>query len=221
MALIPEGTIDEIQTRTDIADLIGRYLPLKRAGRHFKAVCPFHKEKTPSFFINTDKQIFHCFGCGMGGNAFSFLMQHDRLTFPEAVRQLADHAGVPMPRFDDASRSGLQEKLEATMEKACSYFERTLIALEHGKSAQDYLKRRGVSEKARGAFRLGLAHTGWDNLIKAARQSGFSAEQLEAAGLAIKGKSGYYDRFRGRLIFPVIDVRGRVVGFGGRSLDGH
>jgi DNA primase len=219
MPLIPEGVIDEIQTRTDIAELIGRYVPLKRAGRHFKANCPFHKEKTPSFMVNTDKQIFHCFGCGVGGNIFSFLMQHDRLTFPEAVWQLADHVGVRMPDREAASSSGPRESLVPLMEKVCRYFERRLLDHEGGKSARAYLEQRGVSEPTRQAFRLGLAHAGWNHLLSSAQATGVSSEQLEAAGLIIKGKSGYYDRFRYRLMFPILDIRGRVVGFGGRSLD--
>ena len=113
MPLIPENIIDEIQTRIDIAEVIGRYVPLQRAGRHFKANCPFHKEKTPSFMVNTDKQIFHCFGCGIGGNIFSFLMQHDRMTFPEAVRQLADHLGIHVPAEEKSSGSSSHQALAA------------------------------------------------------------------------------------------------------------
>ncbi len=220
MALIPETLIDEVQARADLVELIGRYVPLKRAGRHFKANCPFHKEKTPSFMVNTDKQIFHCFGCGVGGNIFSFLMQHDRLTFPEAVRQVADQVGVripePTPRQDSA-----QESLAPLMEKICGYFERVLLEPKQGASARRYLASRGVSDETRKQFRLGLAQAGWDHLLQAATSTKVSPKHLEAAGLIIPGKSkaGYYDRFRHRLIFPVMDLRGRVVGFGGRSLD--
>ena len=221
MPLIPEGLIDEIQTRTDIAELIGRYVPLKRAGRHFKANCPFHKEKTPSFMVNTEKQIFHCFGCGAGGNIFSFLMQHDRMTFPEAVRQLADHVGVRVPDEETASKSSQHAPLAALMGKICGYFERMLAEPKGGRAAREYLEKRGVSEETRRAFRMGLAPAGWSHLLTAAKSAGVSAEQLEAAGLIIQGKSGYYDRFRHRLMFPIADVRGRVVGFGGRSLDGQ
>src|SRR3990167_4271323 len=117
MPLIPEEIIDDVQTRADIAELIGRYVPLKRAGRHFKAHCPFHKERTPSFMVNTDKQIFHCFGCGVGGNVFSFLMQYERLTFPEAARHLADHVGVPLPDPGSEAREGERERLTAVMDK--------------------------------------------------------------------------------------------------------
>ncbi len=218
MALIPEGVIDEIQARADIAELIGRYVPLRRAGRHFKAVCPFHQERTPSFMVNTEKQIFHCFGCGVGGNIFSFLMQHDRLTFPEAVRQLADHVGVHVPESGGGASDGSQERLLALMEKICRYYER-LLAAPQAASARAYLSKRGVSEQTRRTFRLGVAPTGWTGLITAAKATEVSADQLEGAGLAIRGKTGHYDRFRNRLIFPIMDVRGRVVGFGGRSLD--
>ena len=221
MPLLPEALIDEIQARADIAEWIGRYVPLKRAGRHFKALCPFHREKTPSFMVNTEKQIFHCFGCGAGGNIFSFLVQHDRLTFPEAVRQLADHVGVPLPDRDAGARNGSLERLRALMEKICQYFERTLAHPQQGKAARAYLEQRGVTPRTRSLFRLGLAPAGWDHLLNAAKTTGVSPEDLETAGLIIRGQSGYYDRFRNRLIFPIVDLRGRVVGFGGRSLDGQ
>ncbi len=221
MGLIPLEVIDEIQRRADIADLIGRYLPLKRAGRHYKAHCPFHKEKTPSFMVNTDKQIFHCFGCGVGGNIFSFLMQHDRLTFPEAVRQLADQFGLEIP---DSTVPGIGEpnhsQFLALLEKVCQYFERTLAHPQQGKAARAYLAQRGVSEQARMRFRLGLAPDGWDHLLTAAKSSGVSPDALEQAGLLVRREKNLYDRFRQRLIFPILDIRGRVVGFGGRSLDG-
>jgi len=219
MPLIPEDVIDEIQARADIAELVGRYVPLKRAGRHFKANCPFHKEKTPSFMVNTDKQIFHCFGCGVGGNIFSFLMQHDRLTFPEAVQQVADHVGVRLPEREASSTNGEHERLAALMEKVCHYFERQLAHAQQGRSARAYLQKRGVSDDTVRQFRLGLAPAGWEHLLTAATTTGVSADQLEAAGLAIRGTSSHYDRFRNRLMFPIMDVRGRIVGFGGRSLD--
>lgn len=221
MPLIPEHLIDEVQTRTDIAELIGRYVPLKRAGRHFKALCPFHKEKTPSFMVNTDKQIFHCFGCGAGGNIFSFLMQHDRLSFREAVQQLADHVGVRIPNGEADTSDGLHERLRALMEKACQYFERQLLDPQAGRAARAYLQQRGVSERTRQAFRLGLAPAGWDRLLKAARATGVSVDLLESAGLLVRSTSKAYDRFRSRLMFPITDARGRIIGFGGRSLDGQ
>ena len=219
MPLIPESVIDEIQARVDIAEVIGRSLPLKRAGRHFKANCPFHKERTPSFMINTEKQIFHCFGCGAGGNVFGFLMQHDRLTFPEAVRQLAEHLGITLPEQPVTADSS-HARLLALTEKICRYFEKTLQSAA-GSGCQAYLKKRGVSEAAIRNFRLGLSPAGWDHLLNAATTAGVAAEGLEEAGLLVRGKSGtQYDRFRNRLIFPIFDVRGRVIGFGGRSMDG-
>ena len=220
MGLIPETVIDEIQARSDIAEWIGRYVPLKRAGRHYKALCPFHKERTPSFVVNTDKQIFHCFGCGVGGNVFGFLMQHDRLTFPEAVRQLGEHVGVPMPT-QARDVDGRTEQLSALLDKICGYFERRLAHPQHGRSGRAYLSERGVRDATRKAFRLGLAPTGWSGLLRAASASAIEKSLLEEAGLIIKGQAGHYDRFRNRLIFPIQDARGRVVGFGGRSLDGR
>ncbi len=210
--------LDDVQARTDIVELIGRYVPLKRSGRHFKALCPFHKERSPSFMVNTDKQIFHCFGCGVGGNVFSFLMQHDRLTFPEAVRQLADHLGVRLPEHDTTPTERAHQRLAPLLEDACRYFERVLLDPVHGQAARAYLQHRGVSDAARQQFRLGLARAGWSHVVSAAQAKGVTPQQLEAAGLAIQGKSGWYDRFRDRLIFPIVDVRGRVVGFGGRGL---
>lgn len=221
MPLIPDDVIDEIQARVDIAEWIGRYVPLKRAGRHFKAVCPFHKERTPSFHVNTDKQIFHCFGCGVGGNVFGFLMQHDRLSFPEAVRQVAEHTGVPIPEQASHEADGRLEKLIALMEKICGYYERRLADPKYGAVGRAYLDKRGITEASRKAFRLGLAPAGWDGLLKAAQATQVSQQLLEEAGLVLKGSRSFYDRFRNRLIFPIMDARSRVVGFGGRSLDGQ
>ena len=219
MPLIPEATIDEIQTRSDIAELIGRFVPLKRVGHHYTALCPFHKEKTPSFSVNTDKQIFHCFGCGVGGNVFGFLMQHDHLTFPEAVRQLGEHVGVPVPRSDRSGPDGQSERLSALMENICSYFERRLADPQHGRAARAYLTQRGVGAATQAAFRLGVAPPGWSGLLRAAEGRNIPRDLLEQAGLTIRGRNGDYDRFRNRLIFPILDTRRRVVGFGGRSLD--
>ncbi len=218
MPLIPEDILDDIQGRADIAELIGRYVPLKRAGRHFKANCPFHKERTPSFMVNTDKQVFHCFGCGVGGNIFSFLMQHDRLTFPEAVRQIADHVGVELPEPSKGGGGERGEELVPLMEQACQYFERLLRDPSAGRTARAYVKKRGVSDAARERFRLGVAPAGWNRLMTSAKSRGIPVDRLEAAGLVIQGDRRAYDRFRGRLMFPIIDLRGRVVGFGGRGL---
>ena len=221
MPLIPERLIDEVQVRADIVDLIGRYVPLKRAGQHYKANCPFHKERTPSFMVNTQKQIFHCFGCGVGGNIFSFLMQHDRLTFPEAVRQLADQVGVHLPEQGNDERGEQTAALYALLDKVSRYFERWLAEPTRGRAARAYLDSRGVTPATQERFRLGLAPAGWNHLLKAATAAGVGTAQLEAAGLTVKGRTSQYDRFRNRLIFPILDARNRVTAFGGRSLDGQ
>ena len=221
MPLIPEQVLDDIQSRTDIAELIGRYLPLKRVGRHFKALCPFHQERTPSFCVNTDKQIFHCFGCGAGGNVFGFLMQQERVTFPEAVKQLAEHARVEIDTWSQAPRDGKREQCLEVLEKACRFYERLLAHPRHGRAARDYLRRRGVSDETRQAFRIGAAAEGWEHLIRAARRTDASEAVLAEAGLTVAGKRGPIDRFRSRVLFPIQDARGRVVAFGGRSLSGQ
>jgi len=221
MPRIPDHVIDAIQARADIAEWVGRYIPLKRSGRHFKALCPFHQERTPSFIVNTDKQIYHCFGCGAGGNVFGFLMHQEQLDFPDAVRMLAEQLGVTIPETSraDEQRSAKASDLLRVTETACKYFERVLDHPDHGKSVRAYVAKRGVSDEARKRFRLGLARDGWRHLVQAAQASGLSTEQLDAAGLICRSDSGWYDRFRNRLIFAILDVRGRVVGFGGRSLD--
>jgi DNA primase len=219
MPLIPEDILDDVQRRADIGEVIGRYVPLARAGRHLKARCPFHQERTPSFMVNTEKQIFHCFGCGVGGNIFSFLMQHDRLSFPEAVRQLAAQVGVRIPDRPTAAADGAAVELSALMEKTCRYFERALADPATGEAARAYLCRRGVAASSWRAYRLGAAPPGWRRLLETATAAGIRPERLEAAGLVVKSQTGTYDRFRHRLIFPITEVTGRVVGFGGRSLD--
>ncbi len=220
MPRIPEHVIDAIQARADIAEVIGRMVPLKRAGRHFKGLCPFHKERTPSFIVNTDKQIYHCFGCGSGGNVFSFLMQHDRLEFPEAVGHLAEQFGISIPEDTERSpRLAQASETARVTEMACKYFERVLAHPSYGKETRAYVTGRGVSAQASKRFRMGFSRSGWRHLVTAAQASGISPEQLETAGLVIRSDSGWYDRFRNRLIFAIQDTRGRVVGFGGRSMD--
>ncbi|MBI2885287.1 MAG: DNA primase [Candidatus Omnitrophica bacterium] len=218
MPLIPEQLLDDIQSRADIAELIGQYVPLKRAGRNFKGRCPFHQERTPSFHVNTDKQIYHCFGCGVGGNIFSFLMQQERLTFPEAAQRLAEQVGVTLPSGGDAGRSERMSALADLMEKATQYYERMLAHPAMGRAARAYLDARGVAAATRQAYRLGCAPGGWQHLVDAARRRGIGPDQLETAGLALSGPRGFRDRFRDRLLFPIQDARGRVLSFGGRSL---
>lgn len=226
MSGIPEHIIDQVQDRTDIVEVIGNYIPLKKAGRNFKANCPFHHEKTASFMVSQDKQIFHCFGCGVGGNVFNFLMKYERLEFPEAVRALAQKAGVEIPA--QASDTGMEDSFNnrfyAANEIAVMYFQKNLKEDRNGKSAYSYLRQRGLSDETINTFKLGYAVSSWDALLNFARQKNITPDILEKAGLAIQrqeglsaGKAGgYFDRFRSRIMFPIADMKSRILGFGGR-----
>lgn len=216
---IPEKIIDQIRDRTDIVEVISAYLPLKKAGRSYKAPCPFHNEKTPSFIVSQDKQIYHCFGCGAGGNVFSFLMKHENLEFPEVVEMLAQKAGIQLPREAGGSRqsSSLANELYRIEEMACQYFQ---THLADSNTAKEYLASRGVGSQTINKLKIGYAPEGWQGLLNFLAKKGVSGEMAEKAGLAIASeKGGYYDRFRNRIIFPIIDIRNRVIGFGGRVLD--
>jgi DNA primase len=215
--------LDEIRTRVDLVDLVGAVVPLKRAGERWKGLCPFHQEKTPSFTVHPKLNLFHCFGCHAGGDAFEFLRRHDRLDFPEAVRMLADRAGVPLPGRESTPETGARDGLLALMEWAARRFESWLWEGEDAARARAYLDGRGIGRETARAFRLGFAPEGWDHLLGAARQQGHPVEALLGAGLVLprQNASGHYDRFRGRLIFPIADTQGRVIAFGGRALAGE
>lgn len=217
-----EQVLDEIQNKCDIAEVIGGYIHLKRAGRNFKALCPFHKEKTPSFMVSSAKQIYHCFGCGTGGNVFSFVMKYEKVEFPEAVRTLADKVGVELPRFTrrEFEESSYAGQIFKVNELAASYYHLKLLKSEEGKRALDYLKRRDLKDETIVQARLGIASAGWDEFIIYAKQKGFEPELLERAGLILPREGGgYYDRFRSRIIFPIFDIKNRVLAFGARVLD--
>ncbi len=216
---IPDQILDEIQAKTDIVEIISAYVQLKKAGRNYKGLCPFHNEKTPSFVVNPDKQIYHCFGCGAGGNAFGFLMRHERMEFPEAVKLLAERAKVRMPSITDRDRAyGSVASQICEINNAASVFYQNHLARNQG--AKEYLRSRGITEEAMKLFRLGLAPMGWDSLLNHLTGKGYSVELIEKAGLVIaNNKGGHYDRFRERVIFPIFDLRGRILGFGGRVLD--
>ena len=211
--------LDEIRAGVDIVDLVGRFVTLKKAGTSWKGLCPFHGEKTPSFMVNPNKGIFHCFGCGVGGDAFGFLMRQDRLTFPEAVRALAKMAGVTLP--EEALRrpgeSGREELLRA-MDLASRFYAETLWG-PRGERARRYLDERGIDPEVARRFALGYAPDSWDALIGRLRGEGVADDALVTAGLAVarEGGAGVYDRFRGRLLFAIRDLQGRVVAFGGRA----
>lgn len=220
--MIPESVVHQIQERLDIVEVIGGYLPLKRAGQHYKAACPFHTEKTPSFMVNPTKQIFHCFGCGVGGDVISFVMKYEHLEFPEAIRLLAPKAGVEVPegRGGSAAKPSETAMLLQALEFAAGFFQRTLQQ-PAGAAARTYLERRGVSAESIHDLRLGFAEDRWDALLTAAQAAGISPKTLERVGVCVArdGASGWYDRFRGRVMFPVWDPKGKIVGFGGRVLD--
>ncbi|TAM36030.1 DNA primase [bacterium] len=219
---IPENLLEDILGRVDVVELISGYIPLKKSGRNFKANCPFHNEKTASFMVSPDRQIYHCFGCGESGNAFKFLMRHERMDFPEAVELLAKKAGVELPKQESPERalaSSLSAQLYKVNELAVSFYENNLYA-ENGQAVREYLAKRGISHKTAKEFHLGFAGQGWDHLINFLRSKNVSLALMEKAGLVLpKDGGGYYDRFRSRVIFPIFDIRMRPIGFGARVLD--
>ncbi|MGE0484369.1 MAG: DNA primase [Gammaproteobacteria bacterium] len=217
---IPEQFIDDLLARTDIVDLIETYLPLRKAGRDFQALCPFHGEKTPSFTVSREKQFYHCFGCGAHGSAIGFLMQHRNLEFVEAVEELAAAAGMEVPREARRERSSGGRELYGVLERARAFYEQQLRRGTGRERAVDYLKGRGITGEVAKTFRLGFAPDGWRNLHDALTTDGVDAGLLDRAGLTLKReRGGYYDRFRDRIMFPIHDRRGRVIGFGGRVID--
>ena len=220
---IPESFIDELVGRTDITELVGGYVRLtKRSGSNMFGLCPFHSEKSPSFSVSSDKQIYHCFGCGKGGGAISFVMEIERLAFPEAVEFLAGRAGMTVP--DSGGKDELAEKRRRMLELnrcAARHFYETLSS-PMADPVRKYLVSRGISKAMATRFGLGAAPDSWSMLLEAMTGKGFTRQELIEAGLARKGKTegGAYDLFRNRLIFPVIDARGNVIGFSGRIIGG-
>ncbi len=220
-----QATLERVRAASDIVDVIGSYLPLKRAGANFVALCPFHKEKTPSFNVNPHRQIFHCFGCHKGGDVFGFVKEYENIDFPEAVRRLADRAKIPL-EYDSSPGEQqthfLKESLLQIHEQIAQRWQGALANEAAGQIARDYLARRGVSPEAVKLFRLGYAPDLWDDTVNWARSKGYEAATVEKAGLILRKEGGqnYYDRFRGRLMFPICDEQGRVIAFSGRILTG-
>jgi DNA primase len=214
----PPALLDEIRGAIDVVDLVGRFVTLRKAGVNWKGLCPFHAEKTPSFMVNPRKGIFHCFGCGAGGDAFGFLMKQDRLSFPEAVRALARTAGVALPEERRGEDDSGREDLYRVMELAARFYADTLWT-PAGERGRRYLDARGVDPEVARRFGLGLAPDAWDGLVGTMRTERVAPEILEAAGLARPRPAGggHYDAFRNRLIFPIRDPQGRTVAFGGRA----
>lgn len=223
--LFSSATLEQIRAASDIVDVIGSYLPLKRAGANFVALCPFHKEKTPSFNVNPHKQIFHCFGCHKGGDVFAFVKEYESIDFPEAVRRLAERAKIPLEYEKGAGATQsrhLKETLLQIHEQIAQRWQSALANEAAGQIARDYLAQRGVGAEAVKLFRLGYAPDLWDDTVNWARSKGHELSLVEKAGLILRkeGSDRHYDRFRGRLMFPICDEQGRVIGFSGRVLSG-
>ena len=219
---IPQHFIDDLLNRTDIIDIVGAHVQLKKAGREFTACCPFHHEKTPSFTVSPSKQFYHCFGCGAHGNAIGFLMEHDNLSFVEAVEELARLAGVEVPRETGGPEHDAGDRhqtLYDILQSAAHYYQEQLRHHPQAARAVAYLKDRGLSGEIARDFGLGFAPPGWSNLLDTLGIDERSRQGLHEAGLVIaKDEGGYYDRFRERIMFPIHDKRGRVIAFGGRVL---
>ncbi len=215
--MIPKDKIEEVRERTGIVALINEYVPLKKRGANWLGLCPFHSEKTPSFSVNEDKKIFHCFGCHETGSAITFLMKKDGLPFPDAVKALARRCGVSI-KEEKGAGGGVRDSLYKVNSAARDYYTRVLFSREGG-DAREYIKKRGFTDKELVVkFGLGYAPQGWSGLFHHLERAGYSAGLLLKAGLISKGDKGSYDRFRERLIFPITDIRERVIGFGGRAL---
>lgn len=212
--------VEDIKQRVDVVDLINEYVPLKAAGSSWKAKCPFHNEKSPSFMVSRDRGTWHCFGCGRGGDIFSFVEEMEGMDFPETLRLLAKRAGVQLKDFDPKAQSQKTGLLDV-VRWVNRYYQEVLRKTSKAKIARDYLHQRGVTAETIDDFGLGFAPNGWDTTYQALRKKGFSDDDIFQAGLTIKKDrgAGYYDRFRGRIMFPISDVHGTVVGFSGRILD--
>ncbi|MFO7604211.1 MAG: DNA primase [Gammaproteobacteria bacterium] len=219
---IPTHFIDELLNRTDIVEVIDARVPLKKAGHEYKACCPFHNEKTPSFTVSQSKQFYHCFGCGAHGTAVGFLMEYDHMGFPEAVEELARAAGLQVPREDDGRPpvpKKTHDELYQLLDSCDRYYRQQLRKHPRAQLAVDYLKGRGMSGEVAARYGVGYAPPGWDNLLTELGKDDATREQLLKVGMLIQKDNGdFYDRFRNRIMFPIRDSRGRTIGFGGRVI---
>lgn len=209
--------VDEIKSRINIVDYIGKRVTLKKTGRNYKGLCPFHNEKTPSFIVSPERESWHCFGCGKGGDIFTFVMEYDHVDFPEALEDLAEITGVKLTRrVGDTPEAKLKQKIFEVNHLASEYYNYILTTHKLGEKARDYLKHRGVSDKSIKTFSLGYSPNSWDALSLFLKKKGYDSQLLDRAGLVSRGR---YDMFRGRVMFTLKDHRGNVVGFSGRVLD--
>jgi DNA primase len=214
----PQGFLDAVRGASDIGQMISEFVPLKPSGARLKGLCPFHQEKTPSFSVDRERQLFYCFGCQTGGDIFKFVTLYEKVSFPEAVEMIARRAGVPLPRAEHSAAAGPLDRLLRSNEAAASFFRATLTAAA-GKEARAYLGRRGVTDETAARLGLGYATAGWDGLRSHLQSRRLAIDDALAAGLLMRrATGGEYDRFRNRLIFPIRDVQGRTVAFGGRAL---
>ncbi len=219
---IPQEKIEEVRTASDIVDVVSAHVRLKKRGKNYLGLCPFHQEKTPSFSVSPEKQMYHCFGCGVGGNVFTFLMELEKVSFVEAVRTLAERAGITLPAATPADLA--QETENEALYNACRFaghfFFQNLTSTGEGKIALEYFYHRGFSDEIIRKFGLGYSMNAWDSLIRKAELERFDLPTLETAGLLVRREdgSGFYDRFRGRAMFPIFSTSGRVIGFGARKL---
>jgi DNA primase len=224
LATVSDEKLQELRDRVDLVAVVQRRVPLKKSGHDWKGLCPFHGEKTASFYVVPDKKMFHCFGCGVSGDAIKFVMQVEGRSFREVVEQLANEAGVDLTPADpeEARRSARRASLAEVNEKACTFYERVLWEHPKGEVAREHLRKRGITEDTARAWRLGYAPNLWDSLIKSHALKGVDPRLVEEAGLGVPRKKGpgLYDRFRGRLTIPIRES-GRIVGFGGRLLEGQ
>jgi DNA primase len=223
MALFTRDTIDRVRDAVDMVQLVGEKTDLRRVGSRWTGLCPFHDERTPSFSVNAEEKLYYCFGCGEGGDAFKFVQLTEALEFQEAVELLAERSGVQVEREEDdpgaEQRRRRRERLHSLLDRAARFYAAYLRESAEAEPARKYLGSRGLSEDVLAEFRVGYSPSAWDRMILGARQSGFSEEELIAAGLAQRGRGGgIYDRFRGRIMFPLADGRGRVLGFGARQM---
>lgn len=222
MGRIPEHILNEIQDRCDIVEVISGYIPLRQVGRNFKANCPFHHEKTPSFVVSPDKQIYHCFGCNSGGNVLNFVKEYEKIDFIDAVKLLAEKTGIKLPEYKRENNEGdsIIGSIYAVNDIAADYYVKALEGSGEAMEARRYVEKRGLEKNYLKTFKIGYAPQGWSSLTDYLMKRGVNIEVAIKAGLVQKGKNNsFYDLFRKRLTFPIFDVRGRVLGFGARVMD--
>ena len=222
---ISKRALEDIRFRTDIVELIGSYFDLKRSGSTFKALCPFHKEKTPSFHVNPQRQIYHCFGCGAGGDVFAFMMQQEGVPFMTAVKMLAQRAGIQLEIEEGSGETSHKTELYEIHRRVAELYHKALLERESAAGAREFLEKRKISSETIESFFIGYAPDRWDAVLKWAMRKKYSLEQVERSGIIMRksgkegGNKGFYDRFRNRIMFPVFDEQGRIIGFSARTLE--